>query len=57
MFRRKDRELLELVERQNRALSAFVIAIAGDLSDKGIIDGQTVDKRMNELVKELGVRR
>ncbi len=57
MFRKKDRELLELIERQTRGVSAFVTAIASELSDKGILDGDTVARNLNELMKELDVRR
>lgn len=57
MFGRKERQLLELIERQTRSIAAFTAAIAADLSEKGIIDGDTVNKRMNELIKELDVRR
>jgi hypothetical protein len=57
MFRKKDRQLLELVESQTRSIAALTMALTSCLADAGHIDGDKAAEISKELMKIYNVRK
>jgi hypothetical protein len=56
MFRKKDRQLLDLIESQTRSIAALTMALTTCLADEGHIDGDKAAKISKELMKTYKVR-
>lgn len=51
MFRKKDRQLLNLIESQTRSIAALTMALTSSLADEGHIDGNKAAEISKELMK------
>lgn len=57
MFRKKDRQLLNLIESQTRSIAALTMALTTCLADEGHIDGDKAAKISKELMETYNVRK
>ena len=57
IFRKKDRQLLSLIESQTRSIAALTMALTTTLADAGHIDGKKAAEISKELMETYNVRK